>query len=130
MRKQKRDESEGKATGEEAYREREQRWRQHLRAWRKEGGSQAAYCRKAGLEPADFSWWKHELARRDGKARRAAKKRVGKAAFVPVQIVAREEQGLVCEVLLRNGRRLRLGAACEPAWIGEVARVLEGVAPC
>lgn len=130
MSKQKTGSTNGAGRREEAYRDREQRWRQHLGAWRREGGSQAAYCRKAGLEPADFSWWKHELSRRDGKARRAVKKRPVKEAFVPVQIVAREGVEMICEVLLRNGQRLRVGAACEPAWIGEVARVLEEVKPC
>jgi len=58
--------------------ERERRWRLHLAAWGRSGLSQAEYCRRLALKPADFSWWKQELAQRDqrggaGHARVAGK---------------------------------------------------------
>jgi hypothetical protein len=110
-------------------REREQRWRRHLAAWRQRGTTQAEYCRAHGLAPADFSWWKHELARRDAVARCGSTPRAP-ASFVPVQVVARNAESPVCEVVLRNGRRLRIGTECEPEWIAKVAAVLEAAGPC
>lgn len=118
-----------KAARGKAYRDREQRWRGHLKAWGRSGWSQAEYCRRRGLAAADFSWWKGELTRRDAAARRKAG-RVSTARFVPVQVIAGNGGSAACEVILRNGRRMRVGAACEPGWIAKLATALEVTTPC
>ncbi len=120
----------GPAEREAERRKREQHWRRHMAAWRREGGLQVAYCRKHGLASADFSWWKSELARRDAVAKRSSRPRAPAVPFVPVQVVARDTEGPVCEVLLRNGRRLRIGRNCEPNWVAKVASALEAAGPC
>jgi hypothetical protein len=58
--------------------DRELHWRNHVAAWRTSGLTQAAYSREHGLAPADLSWWKHDLARRDlkRKAERAPASRI------------------------------------------------------
>ena len=56
--------------------ERERRWREHLAAWQRSGLNQAEYCRRRVLKPADFSWWKQELARRDQRGL-AGRARIG-----------------------------------------------------
>jgi hypothetical protein len=117
------------AAWEVRQREREERWRRHVAAWRVRGTTQAEYCREHGLTAADFSWWKHELARRDGVAEQKRPPRAA-APFVPVQVVARNAESLVCEVVLRNGRRLRIGTECELEWIAKVATALEAAGPC
>lgn len=109
--------------------EREKRWRGHLAAWRKDGTTQAEYCRAHGLTPADFSWWKHELARRDAVAKRSTQK-AGTTPFVPVQVVTRNAESVLCEIVLRDGRRLRVGSECAPEWIAKVAAALEACASC
>jgi hypothetical protein len=119
----------GQAAWEVRQQEREQLWRQHLAAWRQRGTTQAEYCRAHGLAPADFSWWKHELARRDAVVGRCSTP-CAPAPFVPVQVVARNAESPVCEVVLRNGRLLRIGTECEPEWIAKVATALEAVGPC
>jgi len=118
---------------------REQSWRGHLGGWSRSGLSQAAYCRRHGLAPADFSWWKHELARRDGRplvtAGRAAGGQCGgrrgqaaesavAPAFVPVRFSA---PSLACpfEVLLRNGQRIQVAAHFEPEGLRRLVAVLE-----
>jgi hypothetical protein len=118
-----------KAARGKAYRDREQRWRGHLKAWGRSGWSQAEYCRRRGLAAADFSWWKGELARRDAESRRKAEE-VSTARFVPVQVIAGNGGNAACEVILRNGRRMRVQAACEPVWIAQLATALEAVSPC
>lgn len=129
MGKRKKVEAERKATREEAYREREQRWRRHRTAWRRSGTTQAEYCRKQGLAPADFAWWKSELARRDAVAKRGRLSRAP-TPFVPVQVVARAAESPACELILRNGQRLRIGRSCEPDWIAKLAGALEGAEGC
>lgn len=103
--------------------ERQRRWQAHLAAWQRSGLSQAEYCRQHGLAPADFSWWKRELAKRGLTT-------PPPAPFVPVQVIARGADTTGCEVVLRNGRRLRLGPDIDPAWVAKLAAALEASAPC
>lgn len=141
--------TERQAAWEARQREREARWRGHVQAWQKSGGSQAAYCRQHGVTPAEFSWWKHELARRDGQRQRTTKTRdarsaarspaawagrervgtVAQAPFVPLQLTA-ARIGSVCEVELRNGRRLRLAEGLDPRWVAALAAALEETRAC
>jgi hypothetical protein len=116
-------------------REREAGWRRHLAAWRGSGLTQAEYARRHSLKPADFSWWKHELARRDRQVRREATRAVARPAprtpplFVPVALTTTADSA-ACEVLLRNGRRLRVGGGAESAWVAELAAALEAAGSC
>jgi hypothetical protein len=117
---------------EARQRERETRWRRHVDAWRASGTSQAAYCRKQGLTPAQFSWWKHELARRAGQCGSAEGDAQGGTEpprFVPLRVTA-ERMPDGCELELRDGRRLRIGSGVDPRWVVELAAALERNAPC
>jgi|SRR5208283_3610966 len=106
--------------------EREAKWRGHLSSWQSSGLSQAEYCRRKNLTPADFSWWKHELARRDGRAKQAAMQNA-LPTFVPVKLAATGlSAGCGCEVILLNGRCLRIGSGIDPRWAAELAAALEG----
>lgn len=108
--------------------EREAKWRGHLSSWQSSGLSQAEYCRRKNLTPADFSWWKHELARRDGRAKPPAPQ--DSPTFVPVKLAAAgHSAGCGCEVVLRNGRCLRIGVGVSAQWAAELAAALEGHAP-
>ena len=104
---------------------REKNWRRHLAAWQGNGLSQAEYCRRNDLAPADFSYWKHELARRDGRAQ----PRPG-PTFVPIKLEADGAGIFGCEVVLKNGRRLRLGARISAQRAGELAAALEHTPSC
>ena len=37
-------------------------WRKRMEAWGRSGLSQAEYCRRQGLQPVSFSWWKRRLS--------------------------------------------------------------------
>lgn len=117
---------------EARQREREQRWRKHLAAWKQSALSQAAYCRRRGLPPVAFSWWKHELTRRDQAVRPAAAAQTEPpaASFVPITISAEHVADVICEVVLRNGRRLRVGRDCPPDWLAAAATALEAARSC
>ena len=105
------------------------RWR--VGAWRQSGLSQAAYCRQHRLGPADFSWGKHELVRRDGlsAASPAQPSSERHPQFVPLQITAAHTRG-ACALELRNGRRLQIENGTDPRWVADLAAALEGGAPC
>jgi hypothetical protein len=102
-----------------------------LAAWRGSGLSQAEYCRRQNLTPAEFSWWKHELLRRDGQrsATREKKELVQRPRFMPLQVTT-ERLLNGCELELRDGRRLRIGSGVDPRWVVELAAALEHNAPC
>jgi hypothetical protein len=104
---------------------REEAWRKHVAVWQRSGLSQAKYCRRHNLRPSYFSWWKIELARRDGRDAPAA------ATFVPLKLEAAEPAAdYACEIVLRNGCRLRLGSSVAAQWAAELASALEGQLPC
>ena len=123
--------SEQQKTWELRQRERETQWRKRVGAWRQSGSSQAAFCRQQGLAPADFSWWKHELARRDGRAAASAVQPGCESLpqFVPLQVTAVNTRG-ACALELRDGRRLQIEDGTDPRWIAALVAALEGGAPC
>ena len=104
--------------------ERERKWREHVRAWRKCGLSQADYCRRHALQQADFSWWKSEIARRDERASLGA----AMPAFVPVHVGLPQAASYAFELELRGGRVLRFDSRIDPAALNAVVRALETVA--
>ena len=113
---------------ESRQRKRERHWRKHLGAWRGSGLSQAAYCRHEGLSPADFSCWKHELARRD--ERNPTRGAPESTAFVPIKLTtAGAADVCACEVVLQNGLRLRIGSGVAVSRVAELAAALDS-RPC
>lgn len=128
--------------------EREAHWRQALAAWSGSGLSKVAFCRERGLSPSAFHWWKGELARRDaakgshaaGASSGTSREAEGRPAFVAVRLAQgavggaavplradREVAGAV-EVVLGNGRRVRVGSGFDGELLAQVVRVLEGLA--
>jgi hypothetical protein len=127
-------------------RSRETQWRKVLAEWAKSGLTQTAFCRERGVSLSAFGWWKGELARRDAergskrKAKRHASGSRGRTTgFLPVRVVGSRESGSAggqvglgdgsagLEVVLVNGRRVRVGSAVDAELLATVVRVLEGV---
>jgi hypothetical protein len=44
-------------------------WRDVVRTWKQSGLSQAAFCRKHGIKPVTFGWWKRKLVGTAGTRR-------------------------------------------------------------
>ena len=135
-----------KGSRREQARLRETHWRRVLAAWAESGLTQTGFCRERGLSLSAFGWWKGELARRDAerglrqKAKGDARGSGGKATgFLPVRLVGSREAGgageqvgigdgcIGLEVVLVNGRRVRVGSAVDGDLLAKVVRVLEGV---
>ena len=100
----------------------EQQWRRWIQSWRASGLSVRAFCVRHGLAQPSFYAWRRELQRRAAE----------QPAFVPVRVVPDDVSagdGSV-EVVLRDGRMVRVGPGFDAATLLQVVAVLEERLPC
>ena len=98
---------------------REPYWRRVVDRWKQSGLGVPAYCRREGLNQATFYRWRWELKRRDQL----------KPTFLPVRVIADKPAapaGGGIEVVLANGRCLRVAAGFDPQTLVRVVELLEG----
>lgn len=108
-------------------------WRRVLRQWRRSGQAVRDYCVEHGLSEPSFYAWRRQLARRDEEA--AAKPR-----FVPVHVQADVDVVATAtdiaaapptiDVVLANGRRLRVPPGFDPATLRQLLAVLDEEPSC
>ena len=105
----------GRARDERNERQR-RRW---INQWRASGLSVPAFCTRYDLTPASFYYWRRVLERRAAKE---------PAAFVPVQVVADAvpAQASALEVVLTDGRTVRVAPGFDAATLRQLLAVLEG----
>jgi len=132
---------------------RRREWARRLKEWSASGLSQAAYCRREGLDQCTFSGWKRRLGWKTGRVTpqsEAARGHVGSAhrqddsqrrtrgperapVFVPLRVTGAPACAANSrfEVVLRNGRVVRCESSVRPAVLAALAAALEadGV-PC
>jgi len=99
----------------------EQQWRRWLRQWQNSGLSVRAFCTRHHLTLPSFYAWRRELQQRDSAA-----------PFVAVGVVPEEAPvatGSV-EVILADGRRVRVLPGFDPATLRQLLAVLEEAPPC
>jgi hypothetical protein len=102
----------------QARKSREPYWRQVVDRWKQSGLAVPAFCRREGLNQATFYHWRRELKRRDQS----------KPTFLPVRVIADKPAALAgggIEVVLANGRCLRVGAGFDPHTLVQVVALLE-----
>ena len=89
-----------------------------------------AWCREHGVNEGTFHWWRRELARRDAEEKRSvrlvAKQR--SLSFVPIHVT---EDGSKApdpriEIVLTDGRRVRVHDSVNRQTLADVLAVLEG----
>jgi hypothetical protein len=99
----------------------EHQWRRWIGEWQTSGLSVRAFCERRGLTVAGFYAWRRVLERRAAE----------KAAFVPVQVVsdAVATRAGALEVVLTDGRAVRVAPGFEAATLRQLLAVLEG-RPC
>jgi hypothetical protein len=97
-------------------------WRRMVRDWRNSGLSVRDFCADKDLTEASFYAWRRTIAERDAEAVR----------FVPVRVVPEKQTvatddgvGTGLELLLRAGRRLRIGPGFDAATLQRLLTVLE-----
>ena len=101
--------------------QKERQWRQWITEWRASGLSVRAFCGRRGLATPSFYHWRRVLERRAAE----------KVAFVPVQVVAEAVPALATtlEVVLTDGRMVRVAPGFDAATLRQLLAVLEG-RPC
>jgi len=101
----------------------ERQWRRWINQWRASRLSVRDFCARHGLAPARFYHWRRVLERRAAEE---------PAAFVPVQVVpdAMPAQASALEVILADGRTVRVAPGFDAATLRQLLAVLEGGGPC
>ena len=99
----------------------DRQWRHWIGEWQASGLSVRAFCQRRGLTVASFYAWRRALQRRAAE----------KATFVPVQVLpdAVQTQTSALEVLLPDGRTVRVAPGFDAATLRRLLAVLEG-RPC
>ena len=99
----------------------ERQWRHWIGEWQASGLSARAFCERRGLTVASLYAWRRVLRRRAAE----------NAAFVPVQVVADAvpAQASALEVVLADGRTVRVAPGFDVATLRQLLAVLEG-RPC
>lgn len=98
---------------------RDQHWRIIIGRWRRSGLTVRAFCHREGIKEPKFYWWRR-------KVDQAAQP---KPAFLPVHVVADEARApATCgvEVVLANGRCLRVQPGFDPGTLVKLVDLLEG----
>ncbi len=95
----------------------EREWRQLLARWRRSGQTIRDFCTQWQVSEPSFYVWRRRLAERD----RAAPQ------FVPVHVVADTPANTASpiEVVLGNGRRLRVGPGFDADTLQQLLALLE-----
>ena len=97
---------------------REPHWRRVLARWRRSGLSVRAFCRAEGFSEPSFYMWRRKLEQADHK----------KPAFLPVHVVTEEAKPPATrdiEIVLANGRCLRVGPGFDPRTLVTLVDLLE-----
>src|SRR5215468_1147179 len=96
-------------------------WQRWIGEWQASGLSVRAFCQRRGLTVASFYAWRRVLQRRDAE----------RARFVPVQVLADAvpTQATALEVVLSDGRTVRVAPGFDAATLRQLLAVLEG-RPC
>jgi hypothetical protein len=110
------------APGKARDEEKERQWRRRIDQWRSSGLSVRDFCARHGLSTAGFYNWRRVLERRVAE----------QPAFIPVQVVAdaTSDKAGALEVLLLNGRTVRVAPGFDAATLRRLLAVLEGEASC
>jgi len=104
-------------------------------AWEKSGVTQRAFCEAEGISLAAFGWWRGRFRREeresrfgDEESRGNGENGVSSPLFLPVQIQSglwdRAGEGVI-EVVLRNGRCLRVPRDMDGDALADLAEALE-----
>jgi len=100
----------------------ERQWQRWINQWRASCLSVRDFCHRRGLATASFYYWRRVLERRAAE----------KAAVVPVHVLvdAVPAQASALEVLLANGRAVRVAPGFDAATLRQLLTVLQEGGPC
>jgi len=111
-------------------------WTAEVVRWRQSGLNSAAYAEAHGLHRATLLYWSTKLGR-DVVAPAAPPVETEPVAFVPLRMrpqqppkLPEEQSACVMEVLLCNGRRVRVTGDVHPQELARLVSALEGHNEC
>jgi len=96
-------------------RESRQEWAKRVASWRRSGETAQAFAARHGWNSSTLRWWSSEGRRARGDG----------VAFVEVTPTRPVFAKPFIDVILRNGRRLRVRGDADPEMIASLARALE-----
>jgi hypothetical protein len=111
------------APGRARDEQKEQHRRCRIGQWRASGLSVRAFCARHGLASASFYAWRRVLERRAAE----------QPAFLPVRVVTDAtpaSQASALEIVLLDGRAVRVAPGLGAATLRQLLAVLEGEGPC
>jgi transposase len=126
-----------KSIGKQRDPAKEQLWRRVIADQARCGVSIRAYCRREGLKPWNFQWWRRELTRRDRQVasaptrtrREPAHELARTSAFLPVRVVEDAPvpiaEAPAIEIVLPTGPIVRVNRGFDPLALDAVLSVLE-----
>ena len=109
-------------------------WAARVKRWQRSGLSAPEFGRREGFKGEQLTWWKWHLSRISKKAappkrkqsRSKPKQAPAKAArFVPVKLPATVSAS-VLEIVLGNGRVVRVPTGCDGVWLAQVLAAVDG----
>ena len=103
-------------------------WAKRVERWQRSGLSAAAYGAQEGISGDQLSWWKWHLGRKAVAPRREVE--LDKVSFVPARVVERAapaRPGGQLEVVLGNGRLVRVVGAVDPKLLADMIRAIESL---
>lgn len=96
-------------------------WEQRIARWERSGLSKEDFGQREGLAPEKLNWWRWELRRKS-----ATKAIARRPAFVEVNAIEQlGPSGERVEVVLGNGRIVRVPATFDDAVLGRVLAIAE-----
>ena len=102
----------------------EQFWRRHIDQHRASGLSVPRYCRDRELQQSAFYSWRRRLTLRDRAA--TALEPLPMPAFLPVTVIdpPTGRGATAIEIVLADGRRVRVRAGCDRQLLADVLALL------
>jgi transposase-like protein len=100
-------------------------WRRHIDRQLTSGSSVRGYCRRHGLQDAAFYAWRRRLAQRK-PATASPHASTPTPAFLPIAIVdtPTPRRATVIEIVLTDGRRVRVRAGCDRQLLADILALL------
>jgi hypothetical protein len=111
--------------------EKERYWRRVIGEAARSGISIRRFCQQRQLRKSQFYWWQRELKKRQEERalgsgnRRNSPKAAGQATFALVSEDGGDLGSAGIELVLRDGRRLRIGKGVDEETLRTVVGVLE-----
>jgi hypothetical protein len=103
-------------------------WRRMVRRWQRSKLTIRDFCCQQQLSEPSFYAWRRLIAERDRQC--PAPKPAPTPAFVPIQVVPPIGPSAAIELVLGNGRLVRVPAGFDPATLRQLLAVLEEERPC